>query len=307
MDTTGWTSSTDIDLIAAALVKVLPTLEGLKKTESAKIEHKTGGGSHTIKYANLVQALDEVKPKLATHGLVVMQATHGGPQTVSVATTILHESGQWFAFEPLTLAGGSDPKTVGSAITYARRYQLTANLGLAAEDDDGQAAAAQIERDELSITREQADGYVKKCTLSGLDPGEVAALVFDATGGRTAEPRLVLSAEYDDLMATTAALVKRKRQDAEAEEPASGPESAERGGGSPAAGNGGETAAQVPVAGDAEDQAWVAAAGDGGTEAAADEARAQTETMANLATVTPDNLEAKVEEAKAKAAKRGAK
>ena len=34
-----------------------------------------------------------------------------------------------------------DPQGWGSAMTYARRYQLMALLGLAAEDDDGNAAS----------------------------------------------------------------------------------------------------------------------------------------------------------------------
>ena len=37
-------------------------------------------------------------------------------------------------------AGQNTPQAVGSAITYGRRYGLAAMVGIAPEDDDGEAA-----------------------------------------------------------------------------------------------------------------------------------------------------------------------
>ena len=59
---------------------------------------------------------------------------------VTVTTLLVHSSGEWIA-EDLTLtAGQNTPQAVGSAITYGRRYGLAAMVGIAPEDDDGEAA-----------------------------------------------------------------------------------------------------------------------------------------------------------------------
>jgi hypothetical protein len=61
---------------------------------------------------------------------------------VGVATAILHESGARIQFDPLIIPiADRKPHTVGSALSYAKRYALTAVLGLAGDDDDdGQGA-----------------------------------------------------------------------------------------------------------------------------------------------------------------------
>jgi hypothetical protein len=61
---------------------------------------------------------------------------------VQVETRLLHTSGQWAA-DTLTLTvpvGKPDAQGIGSALTYARRYALAAFVGVAPEDDDGNAA-----------------------------------------------------------------------------------------------------------------------------------------------------------------------
>jgi hypothetical protein len=60
---------------------------------------------------------------------------------VSVTTRLIHSSGQWIEFGPLTVPmSKQDAHGVGSATTYARRYGLSAALGIVADDDDGNAA-----------------------------------------------------------------------------------------------------------------------------------------------------------------------
>jgi hypothetical protein len=62
---------------------------------------------------------------------------------VCVETWLIHESGATMQFSPLTMPlGDRKPQTVGSALTYARRYALGAICGLAPDDDDAEAAQA---------------------------------------------------------------------------------------------------------------------------------------------------------------------
>ena len=52
----------------------------------------------------------------------------------------MHESGQWLASEcrmPYDNTGSKNTvQSMGSAITYARRYSLSALVGVVADDDD---------------------------------------------------------------------------------------------------------------------------------------------------------------------------
>ena len=50
----------------------------------------------------------------------------------------------------------ADPQGMGSAVTYARRYSYMAIIGLAAEDDDGNAASRQGAKAPQAIERPAA-------------------------------------------------------------------------------------------------------------------------------------------------------
>lgn len=93
-------------------------------------------------YATLDQIIDEVRPILNKHGLSIMQFPSGDGDHVTLKTLILHESGEWIESDPISMKPvKNDPQSVGSAITYARRYSLSAFLSLnTGEDDDGNKA-----------------------------------------------------------------------------------------------------------------------------------------------------------------------
>lgn len=92
------------------------------------------------RYAPLGEILSTVRPILAKHGLAVVQDAKIDGNTVVITTTLFHESGQFLESEPLVLPaagkGGVTAQTIGAAITYGRRYQLSAILGISSEDDD---------------------------------------------------------------------------------------------------------------------------------------------------------------------------
>lgn len=75
-------------------------------------------------------------------GLNYMQIAVDNQQLKSVQTVITHESGAVLITQPLTFQPGKmTPQDFGSAITYAKRYQLQALFGISGEvDDDGNKA-----------------------------------------------------------------------------------------------------------------------------------------------------------------------
>jgi hypothetical protein len=95
------------------------------------------------KYADLQSVWEAARPALQKSGLSVTQTfanTNG--EVVTVVTTLLHKSGEWIRSELTLKPSKPDPQGIGSAITYGRRYGLSAILGIVAdEDDDGNAAS----------------------------------------------------------------------------------------------------------------------------------------------------------------------
>lgn len=94
------------------------------------------------KYADLGNVMDACLPALNKHGIAVIQPFVGGEFGNSVKTVFLHGSGESLETAIPLLMGKNDMQGLGSAITYARRYGLMSLAGIAPEDDDGNAAAA---------------------------------------------------------------------------------------------------------------------------------------------------------------------
>lgn len=113
------------------------------KSKTAKI--KSDKGSYDYSYADLSDIIEATAGALAKHGLVVIQepevVSDGGRQLVIISGCIAHKSGGVYQLRALSMpVAGATAQAIGSAVSYARRYQLSAVLNLAAADDDGQAA-----------------------------------------------------------------------------------------------------------------------------------------------------------------------
>jgi len=94
------------------------------------------------RYADLSALWDVSRKPLSSNGLALVQLPGIiGDGKVSLTTILSHKSGQWIA-ETLTLPmAKADAQGAGGALTYARRYMMSAFLGLVAdEDDDGNGA-----------------------------------------------------------------------------------------------------------------------------------------------------------------------
>lgn len=94
------------------------------------------------RYADLAAVRDAIIPVFNRHGLSIIQApTTDGFSGFSLETRLMHESGEYLIYNFPLPADVSKMHAVGSAISYARRYTLSAIAGVASEeDDDGNAA-----------------------------------------------------------------------------------------------------------------------------------------------------------------------
>jgi hypothetical protein len=104
------------------------------------------------KYADLVSVWAACREPLTSHGLSVIQVpAEAGEGRIALQTMLLHTSGEFIIADPAsTSLSKDDPQGVGSAITYLRRYGLSAMVGVVAEgeDDDGNAASKRREDDQ---------------------------------------------------------------------------------------------------------------------------------------------------------------
>ena len=126
------------------------------------------------KYAPLPDILEAISDPLDESGLTFSQFPDGD----SLTTILMHpESGEWieaaYSMHPVK----SDPQSVGSAITYARRYALGAILALNIdEDDDGNKASAPAEKVELPWLAENTEAFANIKAYISKATDKVAAL-----------------------------------------------------------------------------------------------------------------------------------
>lgn len=87
------------------------------------------------KYASLAAVIDAIREPFAKNGLSYTQTTEMREGGFVLVTSLRHASGQWIASEyPLPVS--AKPQDLGSALTYARRYSLSAIACIAADEDD---------------------------------------------------------------------------------------------------------------------------------------------------------------------------
>ena len=99
-----------------------------------------GKSGYQFKYADLASVLEILRETLPKYELAIIQTPSNDGSNVAVTTLLSHSSGEWIK-DTLSITvevakGNSFAQSVGSCITYLRRYQATAIAGIAQTDDD---------------------------------------------------------------------------------------------------------------------------------------------------------------------------
>lgn len=130
-------SSSELGELFAALAKAQGQVE---------TAFKDGENPHyNSRFADLDAVWRACRTALSDNGLSVIQLPRtgyrGDARAVTVRTQVGHASGQWTSCELSAEVRDFMPQTVGSAITYLRRYSLMSMVGVApGDDDDGEGA-----------------------------------------------------------------------------------------------------------------------------------------------------------------------
>ena len=143
----------------------------------------TGGTKH--KYATLDNILDAIGPVMSDNGLSVRHKTETAPDgRITVSCIVAHRGGYEdstsLSAMPDSGPGRNAIQSVGSTVTYLRRYTLESLLGLAeaGDDDDGTGATqtiSAIQYEEITRLLNQTESDVPKF-LGWLGVDSVAAI-----------------------------------------------------------------------------------------------------------------------------------
>jgi hypothetical protein len=110
-------------------------------------------------YANLSSILQAVLPILSANGLAVIQPMKVQDGVTILVTRLIHESGEFIESE-MILPSHPEPQKFGSLITYYKRYQLQALLGVnTEEDDDGNSVSKPFQSPRPVEVTQQVTSY----------------------------------------------------------------------------------------------------------------------------------------------------
>jgi len=117
----------------------------LSKAQLEMLPAKTGSSNPFFKskYADLASIVKASRKALGINGLAVIQRIiRSGSAGMTLMTRLCHASGQWIESSMTVNPPKQDIQSLGSYLTYLRRYTYSAIVGVVAseEDDDGAAA-----------------------------------------------------------------------------------------------------------------------------------------------------------------------
>ena len=140
------TMSATIGKLAEALSKV--------QGEMGAAEKNADNPYFKSKYADLATCWGVAREPLSRNGLAVVQTTAQSFEeigeanrkqlVITINTILMHSSGEWISGSMSMPLAKNDPQGVGSAVSYGRRYGLSAILGIVGKDEDDDANAASM-------------------------------------------------------------------------------------------------------------------------------------------------------------------
>jgi len=214
------------DCMSEEIVKLSKLIEALSKAQAViqgAVKDSKNPFFHST-YADLASIWEACRKPLTDNGLAVIQITKMIEGKLYLETILSHISGEsissvyplnpmrqekergWFASE--------DPQSLGSALTYARRYTLAAIVGVSPEDDDGEAAVgrgAEMDRskkpeslptegsakDEGKITEPQRKRFYAIWKGGKKSEAEVRAYLYSTYGVEHSAD--ILKKDYDEI------------------------------------------------------------------------------------------------------------
>lgn len=135
-----WPDTYSEDKTQSRSIKELATALSKAQSEIHAAEKDSTNPFFKNSYASLTSVWEAARGPLTKNGLAVIQTTAYKYNFMFLITTLVHNSGEWIRGEYLLNPTKNDPQGLGASTTYARRYSLSAMIGITTEDDDGERA-----------------------------------------------------------------------------------------------------------------------------------------------------------------------
>lgn len=185
------------------LFKALSSFQGklaakeIKRDKTVKVTPKSGWAGYSFKYSPLDTIKKVVDPLLAECGLSCTQPIlHDG----SIMTIVAHESGQLMMSKFKMTSSGTSAQDIGASMTYNRRYQYSAILGIVSEEDtDGNAGQNKFSTGEQNDLGDLIGLLATAKTLTE------AEKIWDTKGGRKGKWTEDEKKQLDEVRAATKA------------------------------------------------------------------------------------------------------
>ena len=160
--------SPTISELAKALSKAQGEFKSIIKGSTAKIITKKGG-EYSYQYADLSTVLNSVMPIVSKYELSICQGStskilkypieidpnQGKYGEVTITTLLIHSSGEWIknvSIYPYVENGNNDVQAIGSVITFGRRYEVCAILGIASQKDTDGILPEKLKKESKLLT-----------------------------------------------------------------------------------------------------------------------------------------------------------
>ena len=121
------------------------------------------------KYVPLENVVEAITESASKNGLSFTQYPSSDEAgNVTVGTLVMHESGEWIEYDPIKMKPvKNDPQSIGSAITYAKRYALSAIFGITSDQDDDGNEATQAKKQPAKQPAQASDPRIDKKLAQG--------------------------------------------------------------------------------------------------------------------------------------------
>lgn len=166
----------------------------LSKAQGEAKDIVKGKQGYGYKYATLESILSMLRPILSSNGLSVIQSNGNEGNLITVTTRLMHSSGEWLedsgGVEFQLLKGMNNAQSVGSAISYLRRYQISAFMNITSDEDvDGEVDVGQAKKNTQSPSenKQTLGGYLTK---KGIKDQKGFMLAYKITNAEQAQELL---------------------------------------------------------------------------------------------------------------------
>lgn len=163
--------------LRAAYAKALNLFEQQVKApaKNGHVDFKSKGGRTKYDYVTIDDLINSINNGTKGTGLSWQQEakveTQGQSSSISVRTIVRHENGFEYVSPWVTFVSSIAPQSIGSAITYAKRYSLSATFGINSETDDD-AQQAQNSQPTSKATQTRSNSQPAMITSEQLDTAQ---------------------------------------------------------------------------------------------------------------------------------------